>query len=248
MPLCKDEAIVLFKRAYGESDRIIRMFTLKSGKIAAIAKGGNKSLKRFMNTLEPFNHINVEYFDKHGKGMVRLENADIIETYKGIEESIRKVCVAGFFVEFVDRLTKEREHHPELFHILKEALKTVRAVELSYMDILFYKLKMLEILGYLPNFHTCVYCGKTIPDQEKLHFSNEKGGILCKQCSHALPHSSYREGVISQLASIGGGTATHDNHLFERDVRTIMEGFVSYHLDVEFKSYRVLKDVVLRID
>jgi len=27
-----------------------------------------------------------------------------------------------------------------------------------------------------------------------------------------------------------------------------MEGFVSYHLDVEFKSYRVLKDVVLRID
>jgi len=51
MPLHKDEGIVLFKRAYGESDKIVRLFTLGSGKVAAIAKGANKSQKRFMNTL-----------------------------------------------------------------------------------------------------------------------------------------------------------------------------------------------------
>jgi DNA repair protein RecO (recombination protein O) len=43
MALHKDEALVLFKRAYGESDKIIRLFTRTSGKIAAIAKGANKA-------------------------------------------------------------------------------------------------------------------------------------------------------------------------------------------------------------
>jgi DNA repair protein RecO (recombination protein O) len=68
MALHKDEAFVLFKKAYGESDKIIRLFTRTSGKVAAIAKGASRSQKRFMNTLEPFNHINIEYFEKYGKG------------------------------------------------------------------------------------------------------------------------------------------------------------------------------------
>ena len=109
MALHKDEAIVLFKRAYGESDRIIRLFTFTSGKIAAIAKGAGKSQKRFSNTLEPFNHIRVEYFEKHETGMVRIENADIVETNSGIEKSLKRACTAGFFTEFADRLTKDRE-------------------------------------------------------------------------------------------------------------------------------------------
>ena len=104
MPLHKDEGIILFKRAYGESDKIVRLFTLGSGKMAAIAKGANKSQKRFMNTLEPFNHISLEYFEKYGKGMVRLENAYTIETNEGIEKNLRKVCMASFFTEFVPEI------------------------------------------------------------------------------------------------------------------------------------------------
>ena len=126
MALHKDEALVLFKRAYGESDRIIRLFTRTSGKIAAIAKGAGKSQKRFMNVLEPFNHIQVEYFEKYGKGMVRLENADIIETNGGIERSLKKACIAGFFTEFVDRLTKDKEPHESIFLSLKELLLAVK--------------------------------------------------------------------------------------------------------------------------
>ena len=102
MALHKDEAIVLFKRSYGESDKIVRLFTLSSGKVAAIAKGANKSRKRFANTLEPFNRIRVEYFEKYGRGMVRIENADIVETNSGIEKSLKRACTAGFFDDFVD--------------------------------------------------------------------------------------------------------------------------------------------------
>ena len=240
--LHKDEAIVLSRRAYGESDKIIHFFTLKSGKVSAIAKGASKSQKRFMNTLEPFNHIRVEYFEKHARGLVRIENADIIETGNGIETSLKKVSIAAFFVEFVDRLTKERERHDEVFHMLREVLQNIRRLEFAYTDVLYYQLKMLETLGYMPNFHNCVYCGNDIADDNKVLFSRERGGTLCLKCSRFLPHKAYPDGIIPKFLLImkTGETIEKDNG-FKVSAQDIMEGFMSFHLDVEFKSYRIMK-------
>jgi DNA repair protein RecO (recombination protein O) len=245
MALHKDEAFVLFKRAYGESDKIIRLFTRASGKIAAIAKGASKSQKRFMNTLEPFNHINVEYFEKYGKGMVRLENADIIETSSGIERSLKKACIASFFTELVDRLTKEKEPHESLFSALRELLFAVKNHDFIYSDILYYQFLMLDMLGYMPNFDSCVYCGSTMSDDKKVHFSKERGGVLCASCSKSIPHTIYREGVIPGLMLIRNQEKPLVNMIFERQAQDIMEGFMSFHLDVEFRSYRILKNVIL---
>lgn len=261
MPLHKDEGIILFKRAYGESDKIVRLFTLGSGKIAAIAKGANKSQKRFVNTLEPFNHISLEYFEKYGKGMVRIENAHIVETNEGIEKSLKKACTAGFFTEFVDRLTKDREKHTALFYILKEVLTAVRHSDITYSDVLFYELTMLQTLGFEPNFHSCVYCGKPMVEEDRTFFSSERGGTLCFKCSRFIAHRKYEEGVIARLASMRNGQVkgvsrepvssyssrnggNGDDGIFERDARDLLEGFVSFHLDVEFKSYRILKSVM----
>ena len=261
MALHKDEAIVLSKRAYGESDRIMHLFTLSSGKISAIAKGAGKSQKRFVNTLEPFNHIKVEYFEKQGRGMVRIENADILGTCDGIETSLKKVSTASFFVEFVDRLTKERERHEELFHALGQALGDIKARDFAYRDVLRHQLRILETLGFMPNFHSCVYCGKDVPDETKVHFSRERGGVLCPGCSRPIPHRTYSEGTMPWLVTVcadqedylcqvhdGNGRSRFyglvDPNRFEKEAREIMEGFISFHLDVEFKSYRILKSLM----
>jgi len=264
MALHKDEAIVLFKRAYGESDRIMRLFTLTSGKIAAIAKGASKSQKRFSNTLEPFNHIRVEYFDKHDRGMVRVDNADIVETNSGIEVTLKRACIAGFFTEFVDRFTKERERNVDLFYVLKEILEGAKQRDFPYTDILYYELRMLDVLGYMPNLTACVYCGREMDDDKKLYFSSERGGVLCPVCVKSLPHKTYSEGTIPRLVSVGnnhhgstfevrdggrsgplspflGESPSMDSKRFEGEARHIMEGFISFHLDVELKSYRILK-------
>ncbi|HEY3275320.1 MAG TPA: DNA repair protein RecO [Syntrophorhabdaceae bacterium] len=257
MGLHKDEAIVLSKRAYGESDRIVRLLTLESGKIGAIAKGASKSRKRFSNTLEPFNHIKVEYFEKSGSGLVRIDNADIVATNQGIEVSLKRACTASFFTEFSDRLSREREKNKALFYTLKEILETARVRELSYGDILYYQLKMLDVLGYMPNFRHCVYCGKSVADEVKRYFSRQRGGVLCPACMRSVPHRVYGEGTISRLVSIVGHdfaapqtvcdspmSYVSDMKRFEGEAREIMEGFISFHLEVELKSYRILKTLL----
>ncbi|OPY01037.1 MAG: DNA repair protein RecO [Syntrophorhabdus sp. PtaB.Bin184] len=244
MSLHKDEAIVLSKRAYGESDRIIHLFTREAGKVSAIAKGAGKSRKRFVNTLEPFNHIRVEYFEKQGRGMVRIENADLVTANNGIEMSMRRACSASFFAEFVDRLTREREHNGTLFTALKEFIELARTKDPVYADILHYELLMLDALGYHPNFDTCVYCGAAMEETERLHFSRERGGILCAVCAQSLPHRRCTQGLISGFLSakaMRGGFATG---ALEREAQEIMESFLAYHIDTDFRSYRLLKTLV----
>lgn len=256
MSLHKDRAIVLSKRVYAESDKIVKLFTLNSGKVSAIARGGNKSFRRFMNTLEPFNYINVEYFDRHNKGMARIENADIIETNSGMERSLKKVCIASFFTEFADKLTKEREKNENLFHTLHELLKKVKEWQFTHETVLHYQLRMLEVLGFLPNFTNCVQCGEVVPDDRKIFFSVERGGIICTRCSDFLPCRVCAEGVIPWLSSMKEIPIYFEEGLTEKSdaqkvngvsllqAREIMEEFVSFHLDVEFKSYRLLKGFI----
>jgi DNA repair protein RecO (recombination protein O) len=242
MSLHKDQAIVLSSRVFGESDKIIRFFTLHSGKMTGIAKGGKKSQKRFMNTLELFNVINIEYFEKFGGNMVRIDNADLIEANIDLGSSYKRMCMASFLAEFVDKLTKEKEWNDKLFHFLRGALHTVKSVEVTHGDILYYELQMLEHLGFMPNFRSCVQCGKSLLEQELTSFSNERGGIICPICSRSIPHRTYPPGLINKLAN-KHATCQLDKGVFERHGKEILEGFISFHLNVEFKSYRLLRGI-----
>lgn len=242
MGLHKDTAMILSTRTFGESDKIVRFFSVNEGRLTGIAKGGKKSQKRFMNTLEPFNCVRIEFFEKATASMVRIENADIEESNSGLEVDLKKVCIASFFSEFVDRMTREKERNQALFDTLKAVVLQTKRVELTYSDILYYELQMLDHLGYLPNFVRCVHCGIELAEGERLCFSPEKGGILCLACSRLVPHRRYPQGLIPLLASYSPANG-RISEAFERLGREIMEGFVSFHLDVKLKSYRLLKKV-----
>ena len=278
MALVKEEAIILSTRPFGESDKIVRFFTFTSGKLSGIAKGAKKSQKRFMNTLEPFTQVRIEYFEKPTSSLVRIENADLGESNSGLEVSLKRVCAASFFTEFVDKLTKEKQRNEPLFHTLKKILDSLKLVEFTVTDILYYELQMLRHLGYMLNLASCVHCGKALPDMEKLYFSKERGGTLCPGCSRSVPHRQYPQGFIPRMLTLndarigfqgevrGNLSSEHGEREgeapaalpvegatrapliassagFERMGRQVLEDFVTYHLAVEFKSYRLLKSV-----
>ena len=273
MALVKDYAIVLSARPFGESDKIVRFFTLSTGKLTGIAKGAKKSQKRFMNTLEPFNQVRIEYFEKATSTLVRIENADLEESNSGLEVNLKRICVASFFTEFVDKLTKEKQKNDHLFDTLRVILKSLKTIEFTVTDILYYELRMLEHLGYMPNLASCVHCGKDLADVEKLYFSRDRGGTLCFECCGSVPHRQYPQGFIPRMLTLDGtridnlssehgereGAAGYpgapaervvgvpmmaaSSKGFERLGTEILEDFVSFHLAVELKSYRLLKRV-----
>ncbi|MCX7856735.1 MAG: DNA repair protein RecO [Deltaproteobacteria bacterium] len=241
MGLVKDQAIVLKKLSYGESDRIVHLFTRTFGKISGIAKGGNKSIRRFMNTLEPLRIIEIEYFDNRMKGLSKIQNAYVLEDFQGIEKDFRKFSVATFFMEVADRLTKEKEPNPRLFQILCSTYRELKNTEVTFQKILRLLLDSLEVLGFLPNFKTCVHCNREVSNGNKRFFSNQKGGILCETCARTNLHKTYSPELLTFFSHLEISELKDEGYLalaFE-----IIENFIRYHLDVEFKSFKFIKPV-----
>ena len=114
------KAIVLAKQNYSETDRIIILLTSSWGKLSVVAKGVRRPESKKRGALEMFNKINFSAV--RGKNLDIITEAEIIDTYEKIRESLPKVTVAYFFVETIGRIIREGETNEELFTLLDRYL------------------------------------------------------------------------------------------------------------------------------
>ncbi|MCR4692849.1 MAG: DNA repair protein RecO [Firmicutes bacterium] len=177
MERVKTRAIVARRADYSESNCMLTLFAEGLGVISASVYGikSNKSRMRACCQLLCF----AEFVLIKGKGDIyRAESAEIIETFYPISEDVKKLALAGYFLEVIgDSFSAE---DPQSLTLL---LNTLYA--LSYKDIdcavakAVFELKIMQYSGYEPNLETCIRCGKA----EKLISFDFVGGTLCRDCS-----------------------------------------------------------------
>ena len=81
MPLHDAQALVLRTYKLAEADKICVLLTRQSGKMRGVAYGARKMRSRFGSSLEPFTEIAVTYFEKEGRELVSISNADIVRSH-----------------------------------------------------------------------------------------------------------------------------------------------------------------------
>ena len=64
MNIKSSTSIIMRVSEFGESDLLITFFTPTEGKIKGIAKGARRSKARFVNCLDIFSLVNLEYSQK----------------------------------------------------------------------------------------------------------------------------------------------------------------------------------------
>ena len=245
----KTSAIVIKTLDYGESDRIITLYTSDFGKIKGIAKGAKRSRRRFSNALELFTHSRLIFFDKRESGLVRIEGCDIVSTFPAIREDIRKIAFGSYFAELVDEMTAEREANPDLFTMLGIFLSLLSDGEAETQILRVFEIRLLSLLGYQPELSRCLRCNEPFEHGEETLFSVKMGGVLCERCSH---------GYID-LIPVSLGTARILHVAMEMDVskvgrlkfskqalseaEAILSTFIQYHINKELKSKKFLKDL-----
>src|SRR4029450_9420944 len=112
----RTRGLVLRTFDQGESDRVVHLYTESQGRVGAIAKGARRSKRRFPGTLEILSLIDVRLIDPPRAQLMRLEGAKLVGAFEGITANLARYAIACQFLELLDRLTAEREAHPELFH------------------------------------------------------------------------------------------------------------------------------------
>lgn len=238
--LQRTEAIVIDTLDYGESDRIVTLYTMVYGKIKGMAKGARRSRRRFQNTLENFSHVMAEVKGRR-EGLYWLNYCVLLDGFEGIRQELDRFTYGNLLLEMVNALTGEGYPVPGLFQLLlsynRELSRSSRAGVLT----LIYAFRLLSILGYGPYLWRCVRCGK-ITESSLFHL--KEGGLVCEDCREGAVMvspgllRSIRAGLtfpVKALARIAISEVQRDEGF------RLLEGFVGYHLERRLKTFRFIE-------
>ena len=249
MPSFKSDAVILQVTDYAEFDRIVSLYTRDHGRLRGIAKGAKRSQKRFGGALEPFTYNEVDFFEREGHGLVRLENCRIINTFPAISQDIKKIAYGNYLLELVNTLTPEREKHPEILDLLLFFLNLLSSQPPREDILRVFEMRLTSLLGYQPQLLQCVSCGREYVTQVAYRFSVNKGGILCAVChkeSDAYPCLSHgtikifqqaQQLSLEKLNRIHFSAASHD------EGKLIMAQFLEYHIGRKPKSLEFIEQL-----
>jgi len=197
MSLQQSLAIVLQVKDHGDSDKIVTLYTLDYGKIVLIAKGAKRSKKRFVNKLELFSLLAIHFAPSRHSSLMRLDQADLLSPFPSLRESYELYIAASLLCELVLHWTREHDSDEELFRVFVWALEGLSMAGAGVnRTIIFFHVKMLDILGYRPDLAGCLDCRGLGAPGILYRFSPLRNGLVCSRCD---PHA---HGVGSQPLSL----------------------------------------------
>lgn len=243
------EALVLSKEKRGEIDLLVELLTPK-GKIWCIAKGAQKSRRRFVNTLEEFNFIKAHLRrTSKGKSFI-LEKADLEFLPESIRKDYKKFVIISYIGEILSKVSFSGLF-VNYFSFIKTLLKEIEKNEVLSLIKPFFELKILKFLGWAPELFYCVKCG--YKPNKVFYISIHDGGILCFRCKDGGSENLKSETLEILRELIRMPVNFQGLQELEKDLQKIVDGreklfriserFLKYFLCLEINSLKFLESV-----
>lgn len=175
--LSEVEGFIISETPYGETSKIINVFTKEYGIIGIMCKGA-KSLKskNRVSTMR-LTYAKFNLYLKKGK-LSNLVSADIINPLKRIKEDIILISYLSYISELTSQVIKQ-SNNPRIYDdFIAAILKIEEGLDpLVITNIL--EIKYLSELGVLFSLDECVICGSKT---NIATIDADKGGFVCLNC------------------------------------------------------------------
>lgn len=143
----RTEGIVIKRRNFGEADRIITIFTKRSGKLQVKAPGVRRITSRRSSHIELLNCCIFGLYE--GKKYPIVTEVESSESFSNIKNNLGKIGVAYHLCELVDGLCAENQENMLVFSLLKNALEALSSDETDADKLIAeFEIKLLNILGF----------------------------------------------------------------------------------------------------
>jgi DNA repair protein RecO (recombination protein O) len=238
---------VLRHADWGEADRLVTLYTREQGKLRAVAKGARKITSRKAGHLEPFTQVKLQL--SRGRDLFIVTQADTVEAYLPLRESLVLTGTASYLVELLDRFVYEEEGaNPTLFRLLADTLQRLAGNEDAWLAVRYYEMRLLDYLGFRPQLFECANCGRAIKAEEQ-YFSFSLGGVICPRCGRGLPNlkpisvETLKYLRHFQRSSYGEAARARPSPGVRDEAENLMQGYFTYLLERELNSPGFLKSV-----
>jgi len=175
--------LVIHLTDYGEADKIVTIYSPTIGQWTGIAKGAKRSIKRFVNKLELFSLLDIDYSDHYSLPIIN--QAELINSHLPLRQNYQAYTAATLVCELYRSWTHANDHDPELFACLVWIMGTLCATSEPLAGLALFLVKFYSRLGYQPSLSACASCHRLEGRDGPFRFQVSHGEILCRRCQPA---------------------------------------------------------------
>lgn len=240
----KLEGTILRTQDYGETHKIVTLFTREKGKIACIARGAKKPKSRMASITQPF--IHGMFLVQGGKGLGTMQQGEVILSFRKIREDIVKTAYASYLAELTEKTLDQQKIESYIYQQFFFSLQAIEADKDPDIIMIMYELKIFRKAGFAPVLHQCVRCART---ENTYAFSIQEGGFLCSRCKLVDERSVQLSEKLTKLLQIfsqvdlqqiGAISVKKENkELLKQLIEAYYEHYGSFYL----KSKKFLKQI-----
>ncbi len=243
-------AVVIRTRAFGESDKIVTFLTRDLGKIAGIAKGAQRSKRRFVNVLEPFTHVDATLRLRPGSDLAFVAACTLLDAPISLARDLMKFAYASYVLELTDRMVREREAGPETYELVRDAIALLEHGDAESGVLRAFELHLLRLTGYEPELGHCRRCGTAVASGATMYVHPARGGVLCVRCRGEGRAYQASQPVLERLIALQHTRFTdHDAERFRlapgmaAEARALVRCFFAANLTAPLASERLLESL-----
>ena len=235
----RTEAVVLKGSDFGETDKVLTLYTLHHGKIRVIAKGVRRPGSRLGGHLDLLTRSQLML--AHGRNLDIVTQVETIDSFMGLRDDLWRASLGYTVAELLDRMTEEGHEDRATFASLVEVLGRISSDPDPELAVRLFEAQLLERLGYRPQLRACVRCGAEMRRVD-CYYSAPAGGVLCPTCgptdAAARPLSANGFAMLRLLQ--GGDYAlaarVRKDDALRGEVEAILRDQIRYLLERDLKS------------
>jgi len=258
MAAYKAKSFVLKSYRLGETDKIVRLFSMEHGIISAVAKGACNFKSRFSGRLELFNILDCEI--SSGRNLDIINQAEIIEVFGNISSDFFKFNISLIICEIILKSQSEKSPSVTIFKLLYFTLREINKCKISEDDslkkiLVFFIAKFLKIMGYVPLLDSCSICGGNLETEGSasygrgLMFSIKYGGAICAECRKDTERLFIIENENAKIMLLLFSEKIENivnlavSEKIINNLLNILENYLIFHMDIKIDSFEYLKKI-----
>lgn len=151
--LTKSQAIVLSSLKYGDSDLIVKCFTLQRGTTSYLLKGILKATRGKLKAayFQPLTLLSLDETIKSKSSLQGIKEVKIDYHYTSLHTNMVKSSITLFLSEVLSIVLKEEGPQEDLFHFLSTSMQVLDQEEKVSNFHLLFLVKLTKYLGISPD-------------------------------------------------------------------------------------------------
>ena len=236
----KTEGIVLHGIKYGDSGRIVTVYTEAFGRCSFILQGiHTKKSANKANLLQPLFLLEMEVDHRQGRELQRAREIKIRHPYQAVPYDIVKSSQAFFLAEVLYKVLKEEEARVDLFQFLSHSFQILDLIQEEVANFhLAFMIQLTRYMGFAPTNNY---------EEENIFFDMVSGSFVKSIPPHPYYLAPDESLILSKILTVSyeeikniALTATLRNLLLKK-----MIDYFSLHLGIrlQIKSLDVLREL-----